>query len=96
MSPVGISSKRNCDIGVAFPISLEYSVVRRQFVALVSPFQRHVACQNLALTEPHYCNYLGALWRGGERVIFMLSNLRDVTQPSGLQRVQRSVLLDFF
>ena len=23
MSPVGISSKRNCDIGVAFPISLE-------------------------------------------------------------------------
>ena len=22
-SPVGISSKRNCDIGVAFPISLE-------------------------------------------------------------------------
>ena len=26
------------DIGVAFPISLEWSVVRRQFVALVSSF----------------------------------------------------------
>ena len=52
MSPVGISSKRNCDIGVAFPISLEYSVVRGQFVALVSPFQGHVACRNLPLTGP--------------------------------------------
>ena len=37
MSPVGISSKRpNCEIGVAFPISLEKSVARRQFVALMS------------------------------------------------------------
>ena len=84
MSAVGISSKRNCDIGVAFPISLEYSVVRRQFVALVSPFQGHVTCRNLALTGPHYYNYLGALWLGDDRVFFMLSNLRDVTQPSGL------------
>ena len=41
------------DIGVAFPISLEWSVVRRQFVALVSPFQGHVACRNLPLTGPH-------------------------------------------
>ena len=96
MSPVGISSKRNYDIGVAFPISLEYPVVRRQFVALVSPFQGDVACRNLALTGPHYYNYLGSLCIGGERVFFMLSNLRDVTQPSGLSRVQRSVLLDFF
>ena len=47
------SSKRNCDICVAFPISLEWSVVRRQFVALVSPFQGHVACRNLPLTGPH-------------------------------------------
>ena len=84
MSPVGTSSKRNCDIGVAFPISLEYSVVRRQFMALASPFQGHVACRNLALTGRHYYYYLGALWIGGERVFFMLSNLRDVTQPSSL------------
>ena len=42
------------DIGVAFPISLEWSVVRRQFVALVSPFQAHVACRNLPLTGPQY------------------------------------------
>ena len=46
------SSKRNCDIGVAFPISLEYSCARRQFVALVSPFQGHVARRNLPLTGP--------------------------------------------
>ena len=52
MSPVGISSKKNCDIGVAFAISLEKSVARRQFVALVLPFQGHVACQNLPLTGP--------------------------------------------
>ena len=42
------------DIGVAFPISLEQSVVRRQFVALVSPFQGHVTCRNLPLTGPQY------------------------------------------
>ena len=52
MSLAGISSKRDCDIGVAFPISLEWSVVRRQFVALVSPFQGHVACRNLPLRGP--------------------------------------------
>ena len=52
-------------------------------MALVSPFQGHVACRNLALTGHHYYNYLGALWIGGERVLFMLSNLRHVTQPSG-------------
>jgi len=42
------------DIDVAFPISLEWSVIRCQFVALVSPFQGHVACQNLPLTGPQW------------------------------------------
>ena len=36
------------NIGIAFPISLEQSVV-----ALMSPFQGHVACRNLPLTGPH-------------------------------------------
>ena len=60
MSRVGISSKRNCDIGVAFPISLEQSLVRRQFVALVWPFQGHVACRNLPLTRPLVTLFRGA------------------------------------
>ena len=38
----------------------------------------------LVATSCHCSNYLGALWVGGERAFFMLSNLRDVTQPSCL------------
>ena len=43
------------NIGVAFANSLELSVGRRQFVALMSPVQGHVACRNLTLTGPQIC-----------------------------------------